>query len=64
MAGVPGWPRAGVDVIEFIIVGVLVSVAALYLLRRVLAVIRPRRDDTAGCGGGCGCGPESPVKHR
>ena len=44
---------------EMVLVGVLVAVAALYLLRQALATFRPRQDADAGCAGGCGCGPES-----
>ncbi len=44
---------------EIVLVGVLVAVAALYLLRRALAILRPRGGTDAGCAAGCGCGAES-----
>lgn len=43
----PGW-------MQTVLVLVLVACAALFVLRRAWAVLRPKRD--AGCGSDCGCG--------
>lgn len=42
----PGWVQSA-------LVLVLVAAAALFVLRRAWATLRPKRD--AGCASGCGC---------